>query len=96
MDLLYAVGLFVGSQLVTIAWLKSDLRKHEEKHKDYVKTHLIPHEEIHGDIANLYNKTNEMMKRHEIEAVLKKEVAPLRQRMGSQANEIKDMAKSKC
>lgn len=75
----YVIGLIasVSTILGTIRWIKSDLAKQEKTHTDFVNTvnaHIVT---IKATTDRLYERTNNVMKRDEVEDVVRKEMAPI-------------------
>ena len=67
----------VASIVVTIKWIRSDLKKHEEKHTLYVKDHSLVTKDVKGHIDKLYTRTNNMMTKQEIATLVKACIDPV-------------------
>lgn len=75
---LFITGVFiVASNIVTIQWLKSDLKKHEKIHEAYVKTHEITTSIVRDDINKLFKKTNGIMRRSDVDDIVKNQISPI-------------------
>jgi len=90
-DIFYAIGVFVGSQAITIMWLKSDLKKHEANHTEYVRTHSDVTVEVKAQITELYERTNHIMRREEIEGVVQHELTPIQDSIDDLSSQMGNM-----
>ena len=90
-----ATAIFwLATQAITIKWLRADLCKHEDRHEKYVEDHSLVTKDVREDINSLNERTNHILKREEIESVVRHEVRPMNTTLTSMTTTINDLSKN--
>jgi uncharacterized protein YoxC len=67
----------IASIIITLKWIRADLNKHEEVHRDYVASHGLVTKDVKEHINTLYERTSNMMSKQEIATMVKDCIKPV-------------------